>query len=305
MELRHLRYFVAAAEEENVSRAALKLHVSQPGVSRQIRDLEQEIGFPLFERSAKALKLTAAGRTFLTEARAVLQHAEDAVKRARAINGGAQGEIHVGYAPSLTVQILPPALRAFQQEYPKVRVGLHDLSTGEMLAQLRNGKLQLALMVRMDRKMTRGLDFAELARYSMRLGVAPKHPLARAKSVSLEQVAREPLVAYQRTEYPEYFAMIEKLFATVGCKPRIAEEHDGVSGIIMAVESGAGAALVPSCIECLVGPRLKLIPFSSEVPEVSVVVAWKKQSLVGPARQFFDAVRSVATLNFPTKLPAN
>jgi len=295
MELRHLRYFVAAAEEENVSRAALKLHVSQPGVSRQIQDLEQEIGFPLFERSAKALKLTAAGKTFLTEARAVLQHAEDAVKRARAITGGAQGEIHVGYAPSLTVQILPPALRTFQQEFPKVRVGLHDLSTGEMLDQLRNGKLHLAMTVRMDRKMMRGLDFSELTRYPMRLAVAPKHPLARANSVSLEQVAREPLVAYQRAEYPEYYAMTEKLFATVGCKPQIAEEHDGVSGIILAVESGGGAALVPSCIACLVGSRLKLIPISTEVPEVSVIIAWKKPALTGPAGQFLAIARTVAS----------
>ncbi|HWY31402.1 MAG TPA: LysR substrate-binding domain-containing protein [Candidatus Acidoferrum sp.] len=295
MELRHLRYFVAAAEEENVSRAALKLHVSQPGVSRQIRDLEQEIGFPLFERSAKALKLTAAGKTFLTEARSVLQHAEDAVKRARAVTGGAQGEIHVGYAPSLTVQILPPALRAFQQEFPKVRVGLHDLSTGEMLDQLRNGKLQLAMTVRMDRKMMRGLDFSELTRYPMRLAVAPKHPLARANSVSLEQVAREPLVAYQRAEYPEYYAMTEKLFATVGCKPRIAEEHDGVSGIILAVESGGGAALVPSCIACLVGSRLKLIPISTEVPEVSVIIAWKKPAPTGPAAQFLAIAKTVAS----------
>ena len=295
MELRHLRYFVAAAEEENVSRAALKLHVSQPGVSRQIRDLEQEIGFPLFERSAKALKLTVAGKTFLTEARSVLQHAEDAVKRARAVTGGAQGEIHVGYAPSLTVQILPPALRAFQQEFPKVRVGLHDLSTGEMLDQLRNGKLQLAMTVRMDRKMMRGLDFSELTRYPMRLAVAPKHPLARANSVSLEQVAREPLVAYQRAEYPEYYAMTEKLFATVGCKPRIAEEHDGVSGIILAVESGGGAALVPSCIACLVGSRLKLIPISTEVPEVSVIIAWKKPAPTGPAAQFLAIAKTVAS----------
>ena len=129
MELRHLRYFVAVAEAENVTRAATRLHVSQPALSRQIHDLEDEIGFQLFERSAKALRLTAAGKTFLTEARAVLQHAEDAVKKARAAAGGTQGEIHVGYAPSLTVQILPTALRKFQEKFPNARVALHDLST--------------------------------------------------------------------------------------------------------------------------------------------------------------------------------
>jgi DNA-binding transcriptional LysR family regulator len=101
MELRHLRYFVAVAEEENVSRAALKLHVSQPGISRQIHDLEDEIGFQLFERSAKFVRLTRAGKVFLTEARVVLQYADEAVKKARAAAGGTNGEINVGYAPSL------------------------------------------------------------------------------------------------------------------------------------------------------------------------------------------------------------
>src|SRR5690242_10594314 len=107
MELRHLRYFVAVAEEENVSRAALRLHVSQPGLSRQIRDLEEELRLSLFERDAKSLRLTETGRVFLEEARAVLRRVDDAVRAARAVASG--GELHVGYAPSLTARILPGA----------------------------------------------------------------------------------------------------------------------------------------------------------------------------------------------------
>src|SRR6266446_310484 len=118
MELRHLRYFIGVAEEENVSRAALKLHVSQPALSRQIRDLEDELGFSLLERSAKSVRLTEAGGAFLIEARAVLQRAEEAVKTARAVATGGRGELHVGYAPSLTARILPQVLRAFQAELP-------------------------------------------------------------------------------------------------------------------------------------------------------------------------------------------
>jgi len=292
MELRHLRYFVAVAEEENVSRAALKLHVSQPGISRQIRDLEDEIGFQLFERSAKSLRLTTAGKAFLTEARSVLQHADDAVKKARAAIGSTHGEIHVGSAPSLTVPILPPTLRAFQEKFPNVRVALHDLSTEEMLAQLHNGKLQVALMVRLARNIMRGLDFVELARYPMRVAVARKHALAQSKTLTLEQVAREPLIAYQRADYPEYHTMLDKLFATVGRKPRIAEEHDGVSGIVLAVESGGGFAFVPSCIECMVGQRLKLIPLSTPLPEVPVIAAWKKDGLTEPGREFVAAAKA-------------
>jgi DNA-binding transcriptional LysR family regulator len=286
MELRHLRYFIAVAEEENISRAALKLHVSQPGISRQIHDLEDEIGFQLFERSAKSLRLTDAGKVFLTEAKAVLQHAEDAVKKARAASSRARGEIHVGYAPSLTVQILPPTLRGFQGKFPNVRVALHDLSTEEMLAQLHNGKLQVALMVRPGRQTLSGLEFQELARYPLRVALAPKHPLAKLKAISLAQIAAEPIIAYSRADYPEYHAMLAKIFAPVGRVPRIAEEHDGVSGIVLAVESGGGFALVPSCVECMVGPRLKLIPLTADLPEIPVVAAWKKTSLTEPARQF-------------------
>src|SRR6478752_4806949 len=178
MELRHLRYFVAVAESENVSRAALKLHVSQPGISRQIRDLEEEIGFQLFERSAKSIKLTNAGKSFLTEARAVLQRADEAVKTARAIATGQKGELHVGYAGSPTVRILPPTLRAFQADMPQVRVRLHDLSTEEMLAGVRDGKLQLALLVCPTPNLLRGLRFVELSQLDICLAVAPKDKLA-------------------------------------------------------------------------------------------------------------------------------
>jgi DNA-binding transcriptional LysR family regulator len=133
MELRHLRYFVAVAEEENVSRAASKLHVSQPGISRQIHDLEDEIGFLLFERSGKSVRLTAAGKIFFGEARDILQRAADAVKKARA-GLASRAEINVGYAPSATVEILPRALRAFSGSFPGVRVILHDLSAKRLLA---------------------------------------------------------------------------------------------------------------------------------------------------------------------------
>src|SRR6266481_8230343 len=114
MELRHLRYFVAVAEEQNVTRAAARLHVSQPPLSRQIRDLEDELGIALFEHGAKAVRLTEAGRVFLNEARAVLQRVDEAVQTIKAVASGQRGEIHVGYAPSLTVEVLPRTLRFFQ-----------------------------------------------------------------------------------------------------------------------------------------------------------------------------------------------
>jgi DNA-binding transcriptional LysR family regulator len=291
MELRHLRCFVAVAEEENVSRAALRLHVSQPGISRQIHNLEDEIGFQLFERSAKSVRLTAAGKVFLGEARAVLQRANEAVEKARAVSGGTGGEINLGYAPSLTVQILPAALRKFQEQFPSVRVALHDLSTEEMLAQLGEKKLQLALTVKPPAKLLRGLKFEGLARYAMRVAVAPKHPLAKAKAIRLEQVAREPLIAYSRKDYPEYHTMLEKLFAPAGGKPRIAGEHDSVTSLIAAVESGRGFALVPECLACMVGARLKLIPLQPAPPPLPVGAIWRADSETEFVKHFVAAAK--------------
>jgi DNA-binding transcriptional LysR family regulator len=292
MELRHLRYFVAVAEAENFSRAGLKLHITQPGVSRQIRDLEQEIGFQLFARGAKSVRLTEAGAVFLTEARAVLQRAAEAVAKARAVAGGRAGEINIGYAPSLTVQILPPTLRKFQEKFPGVRVVLHDLSTGEMLDRLGAGELQVALTVRPPAKLMRGFRFEELARYAMRFAVPPKHPLANLPAVSLERAVLEPLIAYSRKDYPEYHTMLEKLFDRVGKRPRIAGEHDSVSSLIAAVESGHGFALVPECLACMVGPRLKLIPFSQSLPPVCVGAIWRKPTDGALVSHFIAAAKT-------------
>jgi len=299
MELRHLRYFVAVAEEENVSRAALKLHVSQPGLSRQIHDLEEEIGFQLFERDAKSLRLTDAGRTLLEHARAVLRHADDAVSAARAVAQGAPAELQVGYAPSLTVHILPQALRAFQAKFPRVRVSLHDLSTEEIIAQVRAGKLQIGLMVRLSPRELRGLQFQELARYPVRVAVAPTHPLARAKSLTLAQVAAEPLFVYSRKDYPEYHETLARIFASARPKPKIAEEHDGVTSIIAAVESGRGLALVPNLVSCMVGQRLRLLPLAQPVPDVILGAVWKESSPIVTA--FVAAAAAVPPLLIPTR----
>ena len=291
MELRHLRYFVAAAVEENVSRAAVKLHVSQPGISRQIRDLEDEIGFQLFDRSPKSLKLTDAGKIFLAGAKAVLQRADKAVKTARAVAEQAGGELHVGYAPSLTVKILPQALRGFQRQFPKVRVALHDLSTEEMLAGLHEGKLHVALTVQPRKKLLRDLVFKLLARYSMCIAVAPTHPFAQLKSVTLAQLAKEPLIGYRRADYPDYHEHLEKIFAPVGHAPRVAGEHDGITSIIAAVETGRGYALVPEPVMCMAGPRVKIIPLKPEGKKIPVGAIWRNDAETETLKSFVNAAR--------------
>jgi len=292
MELRHLRYFVAVAEAENVSRAALKLHVSQPALSRQIRDLEDELGFLLLERTAKSVRLTDAGRVFLTESREVLQRSEAAIAKARAVATEGRGELQVGYAPSPTVRILPSTLRAFQAERPKVRVRLHDLSTEEMVDGLCDGRLDIAVMVRPTRKLLRGLRFEELARDAICLAVAPRHSLARRRSVTRSDMAREPLVVFNRKEYPDYHEMLADVFVGTKLKLQIAEEHDSATSLIAAVEAGAGVAVCAESLACTTGLRLKIIPIVPPPSPLVIGAAWRADGLSPAAQTFLNCAKS-------------
>ena len=287
MELRHLRYFVAAAEEENVSRAASKLHVSQPGISRQIHDLEDELGFLLFGRTGKSVRLTVAGKIFLVEARHILTRTAEAVERARA-SLSSQTEINVGYIPSGTVEILPRALRAFRGSFPGVHVTLHDLSAEEMQPLLLQRKLDLALTV-LRHKLSHQLAMKELARYETCVAVGATHPLAKSKCVSLEQMASEPVATYTRQDYPGYHKHLEKLFATTGRKPRIGSEHDSGSSLIAAVAAGHEFALLPSCVSGAAGARLKLLKLRPALPPWSIVALWRKDAETEPVRAFITA----------------
>src|SRR6185312_1714243 len=145
-----------------------------------------------------------------------------------------------------------------------VRVRLHDLSTEEMLAGLRGGKLQIALMVCPTPNVLRGMRFAELTNLPICLAVAPKDPLARSRSVPLAEVAKQPLIGFSRSDYPDYHELLENIFRPAKLKIRIAEEHDSVASLIAAVESGAGAAVVTESLSCVTGPRLKFLRISPE-----------------------------------------
>lgn len=252
MELRHLRYFAVVAEELNITRAAARLHISQPPLSRQIRDLEDELGVKLLERGGKSLRLTPAGMIFHDEARAILARVEEARRTLRAFSGE-KDTLRIGYAPSLSVEILPKALREFERLSPGTRVALHDFSTEEMFAGLRAGTLDAALMIQPDRPKIDGVEFRELARYAVCVAVAPSHPLATAQSPGLRLIFRERLIIYDRKEYPEYFRWLKKLCGGVVIP---AEEHDSATSLIASVESGRGIALVPETFSCFAGSRL-------------------------------------------------
>src|SRR5688572_18908566 len=165
MELRHLRHFVTVSDALNFTKAAVQLHVAQPALSRCVQDLEDEIGVDLLRRSPRGVTLTAEGKLFLEEVRDLLKRADESVEKVRALARGEYGELRVGYAPSPTVEILPPGLAAFQKAVPRVKLLLHDLSSDELINGLRNATLELAIMVQPTGEQTAGIEFELLRTY--------------------------------------------------------------------------------------------------------------------------------------------
>src|SRR6204780_1431896 len=212
MELRHLRYFLVVAEALSFTKAAAQLRVAQPALSRRVQDLEDEIGVDLLKRSPRGVTLTAEGKLFLEKTRHLLKLADESVEQVRALARGQFGDLHIGYSPSPTVEILPPALAAFQKAFPHVNVLLHDASQRELAEGLQNGTLELAVTPGNSNLQTEGIEFEVLRSYPLSVAVAKTHPLARLKAIPLEKVGAEPIVGFARKDYPDYFLFIERIF---------------------------------------------------------------------------------------------
>jgi DNA-binding transcriptional LysR family regulator len=295
MELRHLRYFVAVAETENVSRAALKLHVSQPALSRQIRDLEDEIGFCLLERTAKSVRLTDAGHAFLNDARTLLQQVDEAIKKARAIASAEPTELKVGYSPAATTRILPPILRAYQGAMPEVHVKLHDWSNETNVAGLRDGRLNLAFVVRPPKAaFLEGIRFEELIRERICLAVPPHHAFAARRIVSLTEAAGQPFIGLTREEYPDFHNFLSVIFGPVKTKPHLIEEHDSMSGVMSSVEAGIGIAIGAEAFGYSLGNRVKLVRLTPEPKPISVGIAARKGRLSPATEKFWQCAKESA-----------
>ncbi len=295
MELRHLRYFVAVAEALNFTKAAALLRVAQPALSRRVQDLEDEIGVDLLKRSPRGVLLTAEGKVFLDKTRHILRLADESVEQVRALARGEYGEMHLGYAPAPTVEILPPALAAFQKSFPRVRLLLHDLSEQELMDGLRNGKLELALMPRGTGLQSVGLEFETLRSYPICVAVAPTHQFARLKTITLEMVAAEPMIGFNRKEYPEYYVGLNRIFEPLGIKPRVVVECDSSSSLITEIETGRGVAIASPILRRASGKRLLYRPLTGTTEVLSVGIARATKGDVTPAgEKFCEILRKIS-----------
>lgn len=294
MELRHLRYFVAVAEEQNITRAAARLHVSQPPLSRQIRDLERELGAALLERTPRAVRLTPAGWAFLEECYTVLRHADQAVRVARAAASGRRGELKLGYAPGPTQEFLRELLRELRVTDPELRLELRDLTTEEMMAGLREGTLDAALAVKPQRAALRGLIFETVREDPLAVVLAPDHRLASRRTVTVKELAGESFVIFSRKEYPEHSEGMRDMLGKASVEMRVAEECDSGMSLFAAIEAGSGVSILSSSLKPVVGSRLKLIPLRPAPPPNVIGLAYVAKAASPWVKRVLSAARSVS-----------
>ncbi|MBV8482073.1 MAG: LysR family transcriptional regulator [Verrucomicrobia bacterium] len=276
MELRHLRYFIAVAEELNFSRAAERLNVSQPPLSRQIRDLEDELKVKLFERTHQEVKLTVVGSTLLMRARELVREAELLRTRAHQMERKAYEDLQLGYAPAPTAAVISGILNRYHEMAPGSCVTLYDLSLSEILAGIKTKKLHAGLTLRPRAGEMRGVEFEALRRYSVGIICAKSCPLAQLSAIRPSAVPADNLVGYRATEFPEYHSWVARVLGVSKTRVVISQECDGVLSLVAAVESGHSPAVVGEFTTSIAGDRIRYVPFVSKPSFMDVGLLYRK-----------------------------
>lgn len=246
MEFRHLRYFLALAEELHYGRAARRLSISQPPLSLNIQQLEASIDAKLFIRNSKSVRLTAAGKAFEPVARALLERAAEAALLARDVERGASGRLRVGFVGAMLYRGLPQLLRGFQAAHPAVRLVLRELNSADQLQELAHGRLDIGFVhsARVAAEMSRLLVTSE--RF---VACLPEdHPDAQAAAIPAHRLRDWPFVLFSRNVSPDYYERVLSICTDAGFQPEVRHEARHWLSVVSLVSQGLGVALVPQAL---------------------------------------------------------
>jgi DNA-binding transcriptional LysR family regulator len=287
VELRHLRYFVAVAEELHFSRAAARLRIAQPALSQQIRRLEQELGVALFNRTKRHVELTPAGRALLEEGGRVLAQAERAARTAQRAARGEIGPLAIGFTPSADLDILPRVLRRWHARFPDVEIVLHSLLPAAQVEGLRDGRIHIGF-VRTPIEEA-GLVVEPIQREPLVAVLPHRHPLARAERVHLGDLAPDTMILFPREIAPGYYDIFIGACRRAGFTPRIL--HPGSMQTNLAlVSAGLGVSLMPASIRTLRRDGVVYRPLAPPVPYVEMAVAYRRDDRSAVLPPFLDVL---------------
>jgi DNA-binding transcriptional LysR family regulator len=295
MELRHFRYVVAVGETLHFGRAAERLNISQPPLSQQIRQVEEELGVQLFHRTKRQVQLTEAGRIFMDEARIILACAERAGSLAARVSHGEVGQLTIGVIGPADANIIVEIFRRFAKRHPRVRVILRNLNTAQQTQAIREGRLHVGFLAP-------PVDDAALAvetvvRFPIFVALPRNHPLASQPFVQLRAMATEPHVSFSRDAAPGLFDSIMSGCRVAGFTPRIAHEVDNLYSACSLVAAGLGVAFVPAGIQHVRPIVLRPLRPALSGVEANVAVAYRRDSSSELLELFLNVVREVAAPN--------
>ncbi|HLH64905.1 MAG TPA: LysR substrate-binding domain-containing protein [Solirubrobacteraceae bacterium] len=292
MELRQLRYFVAVAEELHFRRAAQRLHISQPPLTRQIAALEAELGCALLERSRRRVELTPAGEAFLAQARAMLAELDAAVGAARAIGSGQAGVLRIGFVGSALSSLVPAAVQRFRRARPGVEIQLRERSTVQALRALASGELDVGL-VRPPIEPDAALEAEVVMRERTIAALPAGHELAALERVPLGRLAAQPLVMFPRRQAPGFHDLLIGRMAATGTTPRVVQQAPEMLTIIGLVAAGIGVSPVPESVAHVALDGVAYRPLIG-APDTELVAVWRRDAASPQAAAFVAQTRLAA-----------
>ncbi|MBI3153935.1 MAG: LysR family transcriptional regulator [Burkholderiales bacterium] len=295
MEFRHLRYFMALADEGNFGRAARRLHISQPPLTRQIRQLEDEFGAQLFERTSKGVDLTEAGHLFREEAARILALAQQAAERTRKAGRGQLGRLDVGIFGSAVLNVIPRLILEFRRCYPEVEVHLHTMTRPEQVVALQEGRLTVGFV----RVFPDAPEMAVETVLKERLMVAINrdNELSRHREIAVRAFAGQPLILFPSSPRPSLGDHVVALCHAEGFQPRVAQEVEDVVTSIALVSCGFGICVVPECATRLRLPHVVYRPLKGSEQLIELGCAYRPDDRSPILRSFLDVVRQFRSAN--------
>ncbi len=299
MEIRHLRYFVAVAEELHFGRAAQRLGMAQPPLSQQIRRLEQELGVQLLQRSKRRVQLTEPGRAFLDEARKVIAQVGIAVAVAQRASRGEVGRLAIGFLGAATFSLLPAILKVFRQRYPGVEIELHELKSSELIQSLHQGRIHVGL-VRMPVN-DELLSVEPILQEKLVVALPEHHLLAEKPRVDFRDLAGEAFLLPPRQLAPGFYEQLAELSQRAGFSLRIGAEASQLQTILNLVAAGMGITVVPESVMQMGGRGVVFKRLPEPEPTMEIAVAWRRDDPSQVLQSFLEVVRETAQKNVVVK----
>ncbi len=293
MELRHLRYFVAVAEDLNFTKAAARLHLAQPSLTRQVHNLEEEIGVRLLTRAKGRVALTQEGLSFLVDARHILALAQESVAAVQRLSRGETGQLNIAYLSNFDFQSLPETLGTFRQAFPHVALNLFDMTPAEQFRALEARKIDVGFVGLRPPATAGGLQWESIARHRTVVVLPARHPLAGKRRVKLAELETMFFVGMSEKTHPGFRDWLNGTCQQAGFTPRVLQDAELESALMTFVAEGLGVTLAREHIRKLPHPGVAFRPLVPPV-ESDYCIAWNRNNDLRALQQFIEIIKGLA-----------